>query len=62
MKFRAASQEPLVEVSVVDSVGEAHVFKPDKNGAIEVDPDFQEVVARLLEAGFEPESADEEDE
>jgi len=62
VKLRAASDEPLVEVSVVDSLGESHVFKPDKAGLIDVPDDFQEVLARLREAGFsEPTSESEED-
>jgi hypothetical protein len=61
VKLRAASDEPLVEVSVVDSLGQSHVFKPDKSGAIEVDENFQEVVARLFDAGFAPETYDEKE-
>ena len=51
---RGREQEPLVEVAVVDSLGVSHTFKAGKDGTVEVDEDFQEVAARLADAGFEP--------
>jgi hypothetical protein len=61
VKFRLrSSKEPLREVAVVDSLGVSHAFKPDKSGHIEVDEDFQELVARLRDAGFVAAKAEKE--
>jgi hypothetical protein len=47
-----SGKEPLKEVAPVDSLGVSHVYKPDKQGHIEVAEEFQEIVTRLREAGF----------